>query len=340
MELPISRIAQLVGGKVIGDQEVLISGIASLEHAVPGQISFLTDKRYKGFLNETQASALIVGEETHLFKGPQVLVASPALAYARVAALFTAPVPRHPGVSREAVVDGTSTIGKNASVYPMAYVGRDVQLGDDVVLFPGVFVGDRVKIGDRTVIYPNVTILQDCVIGKDVIIHPGTVIGSDGFGFVRDGQVSVKIPQTGIVQIDDDVEIGANNCVDRAAFGKTWIQRGVKTDNLVQVGHNVIIGEDTVVVALAGISGSTRIGRGVIIGGQVGVGDHLEIGDRAILASQAGVAKSVSPGEIVSGTPAISHRLYLRASTLLSRLPQLNERVRNLEKRMEKLGKK
>ena len=210
-------------------------------------------------------------------------------------------------------------------------------IGDEVILFPGVFIGDRVKIGNRALIYSNVSVLQDCLIGNDVIIHAGTVIGSDGFGFVRDGSKSVKIPQTGIVQIDDQVEIGACNCIDRATIGKTWIKTGVKTDNLVQVGHNVSIGEDTIVVAQVGISGSCNIGREVIIGGQAGITDHIEIGDRAMIGSQSGVAKSVSPGEVVSGSPTMPHRLWLRTSRLITRLPQFNERLRKLEKRMEKL---
>jgi UDP-3-O-[3-hydroxymyristoyl] glucosamine N-acyltransferase len=222
----------------------------------------------------------------------------------------------------------------------MVYVGKDAVIDDDVTLFPGVFVGERVKIGKRTLIYPNVSILQDCIIGKDVILHAGTVIGGDGFGFARDGAVPVKIPQIGTVQIDDEVEIGSNNCIDRAALGKTWIKRRVKTDNLVQVAHNVVIGENTVIVAQVGISGSVHVGRDVAIGGQVGIIDHLEIGDRAMIGSQSGVAKSVAPGHVVSGYPAMPHRLFLRTSGLIMRLPQMNSRLRDLEKKVEELEEK
>lgn len=337
MDFLLKKIADVVSGEVVGDDSMVITGINSLDEADTGEISFFFHPRYKKSLVKTKASAVIVNEEIDLFKGPQVLVLSPELAYARVAGLFAGPMPRRSGISEKAVVHDSSRIGKGASVYPGVYIGEKAEVGDDAVIFPGVFVGDRVSIGDRSVIYPNVSILQDCIIGNDVIIHAGTVIGSDGFGFVRDGSVSVKIPQIGIVQIDDHVEIGANNCIDRAALGKTWIMRGVKTDSLVQVGHNVIIGEDTVIVAQAAIAGSVKIGREVVIGGQVGISDHMEIGDRAMIGSRAGIAKPVPSGEVVSGAPAMPHRLFLKTSSLIARLPKINDHVRDLEKRVQGL---
>ncbi len=338
-KITLGEIAELVGGTVVGDESVIIAGINSLENAQSGEISFLADPRYKQAVADTKASAIIVGDEIAFYKGPQVVVADPGIAYARVAGLFAPSLPRVPGISKQAIVHESSHIGKGTSVCPMAYVGKDATVGDDVILFPGVFVGDRVRIGDRAILYPNVTILSDCSIGNDVIIHAGTVIGSDGFGFVRSGTVSVKIPQIGTVQIDDHVEIGANNCIDRAALGKTWIKRGVKTDNLVHIAHNVVIGEDTIIVAQAGISGSVRIGREVIIGGQVGIVDHIEIGDRAMIGSQSGVAKSIPAGEAFSGAPAMPHRLFLRTSGLITRLPQINERLRTIEKKLNRLEK-
>lgn len=318
---------------------MIIVGVNSLDGAGPGEISFFADRKYRESLKKTKASAVFVSKEDQSFYGTQVAVSNPELAYAKVASLFASPVPGYPGISEMAIMHESSHIGENVSVYPWVYIGEEAVIGDGTILFPGVFIGDRVRVGKKSVIYPNVSILHDCLIGENVIIHAGTVIGSDGFGYVRDGSTSVKIPQTGIVQIDDDVEIGANNCIDRAALGRTWIKRGTKLDNLVQVGHNVIIGEDTIVVAQTGISGSVRIGREVMIGGQVGISDHLEVGDRAMIAPQAGVAKSIPPGGVVSGSPAISHKLWLRASSLISRLPQLNERLRGLEKRIEELEK-
>lgn len=336
----LMEIAGLVGGEIIGDGQVTIEGINTIEEAAEGEISFFTDSRYKEFVKKTKASALFVSKVSDLFDGPQVVVPNPTLAYARVANLFAPPLSKFPGLSQGAVIHESSNIGEDVSIYPLVYVGAETVIGDEVTLFPGVFVGERVRIGDKTVLYPNVTIMHDCIIGSEVIIHAGSVIGSDGFGFVRDGSINVKIPQSGNVQIDDQVEIGANNTIDRAAMGKTWIKRGVKTDNLVQVGHNVVIGEDSIVVALVGISGSVYIGREVVIGGQVGIGDHLKIGDRAMIGSQSGVAKSISAGEVVSGTPAIPHRLWLRTSQLITRLPQFRDRLRDLEKKVDELERR
>jgi UDP-3-O-[3-hydroxymyristoyl] glucosamine N-acyltransferase len=230
-------------------------------------------------------------------------------------------------------------MGNNVSVYPSVYVGDRAEIGDDVILFPGVFVGDRVKIGKRTVLFPNVTVMHDCTIGNDVIIHAGCVIGADGFGFVRNGAANVKIPQLGIVQIDDQVEIGANSCIDRAALGKTWIRSGVKTDNLVQIAHNVVIGEDTVIVAQAAIGGSAHIGKQVVIGGQVAIADHVDISDRVMIGSQSGVPKSIPEGKVLSGTPAMPHRLWLKTSSLIPRLPDFFSRLRDLEKKLADLEK-
>ena len=340
MEFTLKEIADRVGGKILGDDQVVVTGINSLAEACPGQISFFADPRYKEGLRSTKASAIFVSEPNTGFEGSQVIVRNPALAYAKVAALFASPVPRFGGVSEKAFVSESAVLGTDVSVYPLAYVGGNALIGDHAVLFPGVFVGERARIGNHTVLFPNVTIMNDCVIGDEVIIHAGSVVGSDGFGFVRDGSANVKIPQMGIVQIDDHVEIGANNCIDRAAVGKTWIKRGVKTDNLVQIAHNVVIGEDTVLVAQAAIGGSVSIGDQVVIGGQAAIRDHLRVGDRAMIGSQSGVAKSLSQGEIVSGSPAIPHRLWLKTSALIPQLPDWVARLRRLEKRLADLEKR
>jgi UDP-3-O-[3-hydroxymyristoyl] glucosamine N-acyltransferase len=340
LEFELKEIAERVGGKVLGDDRMVITGINSLAEACPGQISFFADPRYKEGLRSTKASALFIEEPNPTFQGPQVIVRHPALAYAKVAALFAPPVSRFPGISEKASISESAVVGANVSIYPLAYVGENAVIGDHAVLFPGVFVGERVRIGNRTILFPNVTVLNDCVVGNDVVVHAGTVIGSDGFGFVRDGAINVKIPQMGVVQIDDQVEIGANNCIDRAALGKTWIKRGVKTDNLVQIAHNVVIGEDTVLVAQAAVGGSVSIGKQVVIGGQVAVRDHLRVADRAMIGSQSGVAKSLGPGEIVSGSPAMSHRLWLKTSALIPHLPELVARLRRLEKRLDDLEKR
>jgi UDP-3-O-[3-hydroxymyristoyl] glucosamine N-acyltransferase len=340
VEFSVGEIARMVGGKVIGNELLVISGINSLDAAGNGELSFFADRKYRESLRNTHASALLVAEKNDLYTGVQVVVSNPALAYAKVASLFAPPVSRYPGVSDQAVLGQKTRIGSNASVYPFVYVGEEVSIGDDVIIFPGVFVGNRVRIGDRTVIYPNVSISHACQIGNDVVIQAGTVIGSDGFGFARDGSASVRIPQMGIVQIDDNVEIGANNCIDRAALGRTWIKSGVKTDNFVHIAHNVVVGENTIVVAQVGIAGSVNIGRNVVIGPRAGFYDHVSVGDRAMVGPWCGVTKSISPGEAVSGYPNMPHRLWLKSTGLIKRLPQLNALVRRLEKRIEQIERR
>ncbi len=338
LSLNSRKIAELVGGTLIGDEEVLITGINSPDNARMGDVAFFFDVRYRELIKKTGASVLVLSEKIDDYSGCQIIVPDPKLAYARVAALFAPPVTGHSGVSSRAVLDEDVVIGDNVTVYPMVYIGKDAVIGDDVILFPGVFIGEGVKIGKGSVLYPNVTVMRDCVIGSGVIIHAGCVIGSDGFGYIRDGAENVKIPQLGIVQIDDNVEIGANTTIDRAAMGKTWIKRGVKADNLVQIAHNVVVGEDTVIVALSGISGSVQIGREVVIGGQVGIKDHVKIGDRAMVGSAAGVHKSLSPGEMVLGNPTMPPRLWIKTRGLIARLPELFDRIRNIEKSLKKLN--
>ena len=337
MELTLKHIAKSIGGTVVGDDRISITGINSLLEAEKGEMSFLARTQLRDQVMSTRASALIVKEETGLYRGPQVIVSDPYLAYAKVATLFEPTIPRFPGISERAVIEEGTRLGDNVSVYPLAYIGKQSVLGNNVIVFPGVYLGDRVTVGDETIIYPNVTILSDCAIGKHCIIHAGTVIGSDGFGFVKDGDTNVKIPQTGIVEIEDNVEIGANNTIDRAALGRTLIRKGVKTDNLVQIGHNVVVDENTIIVAQVGISGSTKIGKGVVIGGQVGLVDHIEIGDRVMIGSKSGVAQSIPAGEVVSGIPTMPHRRWLRTTGHIRRLPEYAERIRELENKVKKL---
>jgi UDP-3-O-[3-hydroxymyristoyl] glucosamine N-acyltransferase len=231
-------------------------------------------------------------------------------------------------------------IGPEVSIHPFVYVGDRSRIGSRVVLYPGVYIGEEVEIGEGTILYPNVVVMDHCRIGRRVIIHGGTVIGSDGFGFVPDKSGYVKIPQVGIVEIEDDVEIGANCAIDRAAMGKTLIQKGVKTDNLVQIAHNVVIGENTVLVAQVGIAGSTEIGRWVALGGQVGVVGHITIGDQARVGAQSGVGSDVKAGEILSGSPAFPHREWLKAQVVFPRLPEIKKNLTALEKRVAELEKK
>ena len=337
MELTLKHIAKSIGGTVVGDDRISITGINSLLEAEKGEMSFLVRPQLRDQVMVTRASALIVKEETDLYDGPQVIVSDPYLAYAKVATLFEPAIACFPGISERAVIEEGTRLGDNVSIYPLVYIGKESVLGNNVIVFPGAYLGDRVTVGDETVIYPNVTILSDCGIGKHVIIHAGTVIGSDGFGFVKDGDTNVKIPQTGIVEIEDNVEIGANNTIDRAALGTTLIRKGVKTDNLVQIGHNVVVDENTIIVAQVGISGSTKIGKGVVIGGQVGLVDHIEVGDRVMIGSKSGVAQSIPAGEVVSGIPTMPHRHWLRTTGHIRRFPEYAERIKELENKVKEL---
>lgn len=339
MELPVHKIAEVVRGEVVGDGDFIIRGVAPFENAGPDDITFAASASYKKRVDETRAAAVIVTHEVCESKKILVRVENPSLALAKVSTLFH-PV-RHSvvGISQEAHVGKDFKCGTDVSVYPCVFIGDYVTLGDRVTLYPGVVVADRVAIGDDVVVYPNASVLERCKIGSRVVIHAGSVIGSDGFGFASDGDRYYKIPQIGIVRIDDDVEIGACNTIDRATFGHTWIKRGVKTDNLVHVAHNVVVGEDTVLVAQVGISGSVTIGNRTILAGQAGVAGHIKIGNGVTIGPQAGVAKSVPDGEIVSGSPGVPHRLWLKASNIIPKLPDMKKRLRELEKRVEKLEK-
>jgi len=258
---------------------------------------------------------------------------------AKALSLLTAKPYGTVGVAKESWISPSAVLADDVSIYPFAYVGEGVRIGSRVVIHPGVCVGREVIIGDDTVLYPNVVVYPLCVIGARVIIHAGAVIGSDGFGFVKEEGRNVKIHQVGAVEIEDDVEVGANSCIDRATFGTTRIKRGVKIDNLVQIAHNVVIGEDSIVVAQVGISGSTTLGRNVTLGGQVGLADHLEVGDNVMVAAQSGVMKDVQSNQIVGGTPALPHRQALRVTSVWTRLPELKRELEELKGRLEKVEK-
>ena len=337
MEKTLAEIAQIVGGTAVGDSSTKIKGIASIADAQEGHITFLSNKKYRSQLFKTRASALIASEIIEEVKLPCLIVSDPYLAYAKIAQLFF-PNPFEPkGISKEAIISPGARIGKDVTISPFVYVGENVVIGDRTILHPGVYIGDDSKIGAEAFFYPQVTIHRGSIIGNRVILHSGVVIGGDGFGYAREKGHYVKIPQVGIVQIDDDVEIGSNSTIDRAALGKTWIKRGVKIDNLVMVAHNVVIGEDTVVVAQSGIAGSSELGNNVILAAQAGVAGHLKIGENAIVGARGGVSRDISPKTMVSGTPAIPHRDWLKAVTLFSRFPEFYEEHKTMKKKIEAL---
>lgn len=335
----LRELAQLVGGEVGGDGDVVITGVASLEGAGEGDITFLANPRYTPMLAGTKASAIIVSPDVvGGLKGKNTLVTdNPYLAFARVLDLFTPPPLFYKGIHPKAEVHPTAVIGSSPSIYPYVYIEDGAKMGDRVRLLPGVYIGRGVSIGDDCLIYSNVSIRDGCRIGNRVIIHCNTVIGSDGFGFAKDGTKLYKIPQVGVVRIEDDVEIGACVTIDRATLGETVIRRGTKIDNLVQIAHNVEIGEDSTIVAQVGISGSTKVGKRVTLAGQVGVVGHIEIGDDVMVGGQSGVTKDLPPRQAFSGAPAIPHREWLRAVGIFAKLPEMRKTLLELGKRVKEM---
>jgi UDP-3-O-[3-hydroxymyristoyl] glucosamine N-acyltransferase len=340
MKWSLESLAREVGGQVKGDGSVVISGLAGIEGAQVGDITFVSNEKFISLLKKTKASAAIVAHEIADVSLPLLIVPHPLLAMAKILTLFTQRPYVAGGVSDRAWVSPSAEVSEDATVYPFVSIGDGARVGSRVTIHPGACIGPQAVIGDDTVIYPQVTIYPRCVIGKRVIVHAGAVIGADGFGFVRDGSANIRIPQVGIVEIEDDVEIGANCCIDRATFGKTLIKRGVKVDNLVQIAHNVQIGEHSIIVAQVGIAGSTKVGKSVQLAGQVGLSDHLEIGDNVMIGAQSGIAKDVPSNQIVLGTPHLPHRQFLRVAAVWTRLPEMKKGFDLLTKRVEALEKR
>ncbi len=340
MNLSLNQIAELIKGHVCGDRGKLIQDVAPFETATDADITFADSPKFYKNLAKTEAGAVIVPRKVMVAEKNIVQVDNPKVAFATLMAVFHPPTKPEAGISPTAVIGKNFTCGKDISIAARVVIGDNVTVGHGLILGSGVVIGDNVVIGDDVKIYPNVTVLENCRLGNRVIIHSGSVIGSDGYGFAPDGERYRKIPQLGIVQIDDDVEIGAGNTIDRATFGKTWIQSGVKTDNLVQIAHNVTIGENTVIVAQSGIAGSTVIGKNVTIAAQAGILGHLRIGDNVIISGRCGVTKSVANGEIVSGFPEIPHRIWLRVQRLIPQLPSIKKQLSEIEKRLKRIENK
>ncbi len=335
--LSLSEIAQIIEGEIKGDCNKNIQGVAPFENATDDDITFVDSLKLFENVGKSVAGAIVVPRDFPEVSKNLILVDKPRVAFSKVLTLFFKSSKPETGISQMASTGKNFSCGKDVSVGDFVVTGNDVVLGDRVILHPGSFIGDKVIIGDDAEIFPNVTILERCILGSRVTIHAGTVIGSDGFGYADDGEKYHKIPQTGIVRIEDDVEIGANNTIDRATFGKTWIKNGVKTDNLVHIAHNVIVGENTVLAGMVGISGSVTIGEHVVFAGKAGVIDHLSIGDRSIIGPRATVLKSVPADEVLSGSPGMSHKLWLRVQSIIPKLPQLNKKLSELEKKVDRL---
>jgi len=341
MAKTLKEIARIIDGEVIGDEKVVITGVAGIKEASCGDITFLANPKYQTYLDKTAASAVITSRDVEGCSKPIIRTDNPSLAFTKVVSFIFPQEEKHfKGIDPSARLGKNVKLGRDAAVGACVVVDDDASIGDKTIIYPGCYIGHHSKIGSDSLIYPNVTIREHISIANRVIIHSGTVIGSDGFGYVAVEGKHHKIPQVGMVIIGDDVEIGANVTIDRARFDKTVIGKGTKIDNLVQIAHNVIIGENCLIVAQAAIAGSTTIGNNVILAGQVGVTGHITIGDNSIVMAQSGVSKSLPAGSVVWGTPAKPEHLAKEISACVQNLPRMREALNELKKKIEELEKK
>jgi UDP-3-O-[3-hydroxymyristoyl] glucosamine N-acyltransferase len=335
----LEEIAAAIGGELRGDGATRIAGAASLAEASPNEISFFYHPRYISQLRKTAAAAVIVPADFAEQIGPATIrIENPAKAFEQIVRRFAPPAVKFaPGVHASAVIHPEAKLGQRVSIQPHVVIEAGAQIGDDSVIGGGSYIGHEVMIGSGCMIYPRVTIRERCKLGARVILHSGVVVGADGFGFQMTGEGQQKVPQIGIVQIDDDVEIGANTTIDRARFGRTWIQEGAKVDNLVQVAHNVVVGKHTVIAAQTGIAGSVRIGQRVMIGGQAGIIGHIEIADGTMVGAQTGVSKNLNGG-VWWATPSVPLKEAKTHLAWVRRLGGLFERVKNIEAKLQSRG--
>lgn len=327
----LGEIADRLGGSVRGDPARRVAGIRPLDEAGPEDLSFVAHPRYRRAAAASRAGALIASERDAPSGRDVILVDDAYAALASAMGLFFAPEAPAPGVSPRAVIGEGSALGEGVSIGPLVVVGRRCLVGARACLMPGVVLGDDVRLGEDCVLHPGVVVYPRSVLGARVTVHAGSVLGSDGFGYADAGGTRAKIPQVGNVVIEDDVEIGACATIDRATFGSTVIGRGTKIDNLVQVAHNVLIGEGSILVAQSGIAGSTRLGRSVIMAGQSGAAGHIALGDRSVVGAKSAVLQDLPAGSFVLGHPAVDHRAWKRSQAALGRLPDLLRRVARLE---------
>jgi len=332
----LRELAELVGGRVIGDPELQVGRLTSIDQAGAGDITFVSKPKYLKLLAQSRATAVMVNEEV---PAPMALIVcpNPYLAFARVLQRLHVERPASRGVMTGALVDPSARLAEGVTVYPGCVVGARVEIGSGTILYPNVVIYDDVRIGRDCTLHAGAVVREECRLGDRVILQPSAVIGSDGFGFAPDGERYEKIPQVGIVVIEDDVEIGAASCIDRAALGETRVKQGVKLDNLVQIAHNVVVGEHTVMASQVGIAGSTVIGRHCTFGGQAGTAGHIRIGDNLTVGGRGGLTGSIEGNQVVSGTPAMPHKEWLKASMSFARLPGMRKELNRLKQQIEEL---
>lgn len=336
-------IAQQVGGTIEGDPEAKISTFSKIEEGTEGAITFLANPKYEHYLYETKASIVLVNQDFQPSQPVAATLIRVPNAYeciAKLLQLYEQSKPKHEGISPLAYVAPTAKLGKNVFLAPFVAIGDGAEVGDNAQLHPHATVGAHAKIGEGTIMYSNAVVYHDCIVGRHCILHAGSVIGADGFGFAPTADGYEKIPQLGIVTLEDDVEVGANTCIDRSTMGTTVIKKGVKLDNLVQVAHNVVVGENTVMSAQCGVAGSTKIGSWCMFGGQVGIAGHATIADRTHSGAQAGIAGSViKEGQTIIGSPAIDARKFARSNAVFRNLPEMFSELNALRKEVEQLKK-
>ena len=342
MEFSAKQIAEYIHGVVVGDENATVQTFAKIEEGMPGAISFLANPKYASYIYETQSSIVLVNKDFESEKEVKATLIKVDNAYESVAKLLTLyemSKPKKTGISPLASVASTAKVGENVYIAPYAVIGEGVVIGNNTQIHANAVIGDHAKVGDNCIIYPNATVYHECRVGNNVILHAGSVIGADGFGHAPAADGYEKIPQIGIVILEDNVEIGANTCVDRATMGATIIRKGVKLDNLIQVAHNVEIGANTVMASQCGIAGSTKVGEWCMFGGQVGVAGHSKIGDRLNVGAQTGIPGNMKGNQTVMGSPAIDARLFARASVISKKLPEMYATLNALQKEIEELKK-
>ena len=340
MEFTAQQIAELIKGRVEGDKDAKVSSFAKIEEGHEGAISFLSNKKYLHYIYETKSSVVLVDESLALDRNVNctlIRVKSAYEAVAQLLQLYESMKPRKRGISDLAFIDPTAAIGEDCYIGPFAYVGPKCVIGDNSIIHPHAALGDNVIVGKNTEIHSNAVIYHDCKVGNRCILHAGCVIGADGFGFAPSENGYDKIPQIGIVTIEDNVEIGANTCVDRSTMGSTFIRNGVKLDNLVQIAHNTDIGANTVMSSQVGVAGSTKVGEWCMFGGQVGISGHITIGNKVMLGAQSGVPGSIKDGQQLIGTPPMEMRSYFKSQAIFRRLPEMYNEINKLRKEIEEL---
>lgn len=341
MEFTAKQIAEFIQGSIEGNENVSVHTFAKIEEGVPGAISFLSNPKYTHYLYDTQSSIVLVNKDLELERATKATLIRVDNAYeavARLLTLYEMSKPKKKGIDPLAYIAPTAQIGEDCYVAPFAYIGEHVKIGKGTQIYPHTTVYDNASVGENCLLYANVSVYHDCKIGNRVTLHSGCVIGADGFGFAPAENGYEKIPQIGIVTIEDDVEIGANACVDRSTMGSTIVRKGVKIDNLVQIAHNVEVGANTVMSAQVGVAGSTKIGQWCMFGGQVGIAGHAVIGDQVKSGAQAGIAGSIRKGHVtVQGSPAIEAKNFARSSIVFKNLPEMYSDVNRMKKEIEEL---